>query len=233
MPLDTPLDVAPEAPLRALVDITENRHVLLLLARPEDASLACAGFIAESCERGRSVFILVMTDGSSSPSGSASCPPNRLAQLRERETRAALEILGQPHEKLLMAGMIDGTIPDNGPRFDALVTSIDMIMWARDCHSICAPGADWASPMHRQVRALAVSVSERTGLPLLGYGDPMAAGVAPAKGRLNISGHQAAKANAVAAMASQLGAIEDAPTPLTDTDISTATAKPYEVILPE
>ncbi|TDE37854.1 PIG-L deacetylase family protein [Antarcticimicrobium sediminis] len=232
MTLAAPLDAAANAPLRALADITGNHHVLLLLARPEDAALACAGFIAESCARGRSAFVLVMTDGSSSPAGSSECPPDSLAQMRERETRAALALLGQPHEKILMAGIIDGSIPDTGPRFETLVTSVDMIMWARDCHAICAPGADWDSPAHQKVRALAAAVAGRTDLPLLGYGAPENALSAPDEGRLGIAAHRAAKAAAIVAMESQLGAITDVAAPLTPADVTTATALPYEVILP-
>jgi len=227
-----PLAPATHSSFKTLADITENQHVLLLLATPEDAALSCAGFIAESCARGRSAFVLVMADGSSSPSGSACCTPDSLAQMREKETRAALEILGQPHEKVLIAGIIDGTIPDGGPQFDTLVTSIDMIMWARDCHTICAPGADWNSPMHQKVRALALAVAARTGLPLLGYGSPENASMAPDMGRLNIEPHIMAKATAISIMASQLGAITDVPRPLSDADVATVMAMPYEVILP-
>lgn len=214
MTLAAPLAAPADTPVRALAEITGNRHVLLVLARPEDAALACAGFIAESCARGRSVFVLVMTDGSSSPAGSAACPPQELAQRRERETRAALSLLDQPHEKILVAGMIDGSLPDGGDRFDTLVKSIDMIMWARDCTTICAPAADWDSPMHQQVRALAQGVSARTGLPMLGYGNPAAAASAPPAARLGIAPHLAAKARAIAAMETQLGGIPDVPAPL-------------------
>lgn len=215
-----------------LAAITGNQNVLILLAQPEDASFACGGLIAEACARGRPPFVVVLTDGSLSPAGSRTHPPDRLAHLREREIRIALERLSLPDAKWLLAGMIDGTVPEGGRAFDTVVASIDMIMWARDCHVICAPAAHWPTPQHRQVNALARAVAQRTGLRMIAYADPRQAGAASGGWHLDVTAHLAARRASIEAHASQLGAVADVPAPISRPEVDAIAARRTETILP-
>ena len=79
-----PEPLPPYAPLRA---ITGDENVLILVPGPGDESLWCGGLIAESCRRGRPPFVMVLGDGTGSHPRSAEYPPDRLANLRDRETR--------------------------------------------------------------------------------------------------------------------------------------------------
>jgi LmbE family N-acetylglucosaminyl deacetylase len=91
-----------------------------------------------------------------------------LAALHERETRVAARCLGLPSGRLLMTGLFDGTIPDSGPVFDAVVRAVVLVMWARDCNVICAPWAG-AGPVERATDRIAEAVAARSGVAQLAY----------------------------------------------------------------
>jgi LmbE family N-acetylglucosaminyl deacetylase len=134
--------------------ITGNENLLILAARPGDESLIFGGLIARCCRRGRPPFVVVLTDGSAMPAGSNAMSPDQRAARHERETRAAARHLGLPANRLLMAGLLDGAEPREGPAFDALVDGIRLIMWARDCNVICASDQP---DIHRIAAAVAAS----------------------------------------------------------------------------
>ena len=217
----------PFAPLRA---ITGDENVLVLVPGPGDESLWCGGLIAESCRRGRPPFVMVLGDGTGSHPRSAEYPPDRLANLRDRETRAAVAHLGLPHERLLMAGVYDGHIPMEGAGFNAVVRAVTLVMWARDCNVICAPWPGGGEDGRRSTFAIAETVARSSGVGLLAY----AAGDAAAEGgwRLDITAQLGLKRAAVAAHASQLGrVVMDDPAPRLFDPWAAACTQPYEVLI--
>lgn len=230
----TEATLQPPVPYATLQAITGDENLLVLVPGPGEESRDCGGLIAESCQRGRPPFVMVLGDGSGSHPHSAEYPPDRLANLHERETRAAMERLGLPHGRLLMAGVHDGHIPAGGAGFDAVVRGVTLVMWARDCNVICAP---WPGPDDGGGRGatwrIARAVSGTSGVGLLAYaaGDGVPAGAAGAW-RLDISGQLAAKRAAVAAHASWLGQVVlDDPAPRLLDPGEAACVQPYETFL--
>lgn len=220
------------SPFASLLDVTGGENLMLLVASPGDESLWCGGLIAESCRRGRPPFVMVLQDGTSSHAASAAYPPDRLANLHERETREAVACLGLPHERLLMAGVFDGDLPGDGPGFDAVVRAVTLVMWARDCNIVCAPWPGAAADAgRRNTFAVAAAVARGTGVGLLAY----AAGDAPEAmegWRVDIARQLGRKRAAVAAHAAKLGrVVTDDPSPRLFDPAAAACAQPYEALL--
>jgi len=221
----------PALPYASLQAITGGENLLVLVPAPGDESVWCGGLIAESCRRGRPPFVMVLGDGTLSHPHSAAYPPDRLANLHDRETRAAAACLGLPRERLLMAGIHDGHISAGGPGFDAVVRAVTLVMWARDCNVICAPwpgseGDAW----RRNTFGIATAVARASGVGLLAcaVGDA----TADEGWQLDITAQLGPKRAAVAAHASQLGQVVlDDPAPRLFDPEAAACFWPYEVLL--
>src|ERR1700722_15819002 len=108
-------------PLGDLDRIAPFGTALITAPHPDDESLGCGGFIAESCARGRPPVVVVMTDGTASHPSSPTYPAPRLRALRERETSAALSILGLSSESLHFMRLRDSAMPRAGGPFDLAV----------------------------------------------------------------------------------------------------------------
>ena len=223
------------APFASLMDVTGGENLMVLVAAPGDESLWCGGLIAESCRRGRPPFVMVLGDGTSSHPRSSAYPADRLANLHDRETRAAVACLGLPHERLLMAGVYDGAIPGDGPGFMAVVRAVTLVMWARDCNIVCAPwpgagtDAGW-----RNTFAIASAVARGSGVGLLAYAveDALEADVVTDSWRLDIARQLGRKRAAVAAHASKRGdVVTDDPAPRLFDPAAAACLQPYEALL--
>jgi LmbE family N-acetylglucosaminyl deacetylase len=161
---------------------------------------------------------MVLDDGTASHPDAPHDTADRLAHLHERETRTAAQLLGLPSARLLMVGLLDGTIPTaEGAVFDAIVRAIALVMWARDCNVVLAPAPHTPDPAHQATHHIAQAVVARTGVGILLYPDfrarlpptmPDATGW-----RLNIVSHLPAKHAAMAAHATlQTGVAPDLPT---------------------
>lgn len=86
--------------------------VLAVFAHPDDAEITAGGTIAKWCAAGRTVHLLVLTNGDRG-SSDASVDPAELAETRERETVAAAEVLGVRETRVL--GVRDGEL-ENSPQ---------------------------------------------------------------------------------------------------------------------
>lgn len=122
--------------------------ILVLAPHPDDESLGCGGLIAECAAQGRSVRIVVLSDGAGSHPRSLSFPGPRLAALREEETRAAAVELGLESDRdLTFLRLPDGALPTDGAGFDAAVAAI-----LRTTEAASAPAAvltTWGHDPHR------------------------------------------------------------------------------------
>jgi len=181
----------------SLETITGGETLLVLAAHPGDESALCGGLIAQCCRRGRPPFVMVLGDGSLSHPRSVTHGPAALARLHERETREAAMRLGLPRDRLLMVGLFDGTVVDEGPVFEAVVRAVALVMWARDCNVVCAPALP-GDPAREAAQRIAVATAERTGVGRLGY-------AAVAGWELDVSAQVAAKRAGIAAHATLLG----------------------------
>lgn len=68
--------------------------VLVLAPHPDDETVGCGAAIAAAAEAGHPVHVVAVTDGGGSHPGSAAWPRARLAECRETELAAALDVLG-------------------------------------------------------------------------------------------------------------------------------------------
>jgi LmbE family N-acetylglucosaminyl deacetylase len=152
--------------------ITGQENMLVLAPHPGDETLGCGGLIAHCCRRGRPPFLMVLADGSASPPGQNALTPDELANRHEQETRAAVQCLGMPIDRMIMVGLFDGHIPTEGRVFEAVVKAVSLVMWARDCNVICAPWAGSPVAEHAASFAIAAEVARRTGVGLFSYAEP-------------------------------------------------------------
>jgi LmbE family N-acetylglucosaminyl deacetylase len=88
-------------------------HVGTLLgiwAHPDDEAYLSAGLMATVRESGSRVAVVTATRGESGTDDPAGCPPERLAQVRERELQQSLDIVGVREHAWL--GHRDGELPE-------------------------------------------------------------------------------------------------------------------------
>jgi LmbE family N-acetylglucosaminyl deacetylase len=157
--------------------VAGGQNLMVLATAPGDETRYCAGLITEACRRGRPPFIAVLTDGSTTVTAGSNAGPDAAAAQLERQTRAAIDRMGVPHDWFLMLGLIDGTAPLAGRKFDAVVAAVSLIMWRRDCNVLVAPWAGDPRPDYAACNAIAVAVAMRSGVGLVTY--PTGAAAAP------------------------------------------------------
>ena len=180
--------------------VTGDENILILAPNPADESLHCGGLIARCCRRGRPPFVMVLTDGSAAGPYAGRMSASEIAARHERETREAVRRLGLPPDRLLMAGLYDNTVPDEGAIFDAVVQAVTSVMWARDCNIICAPSIDSVARHHASAARIANEVAARSGVGLFQYGAPEASPLPPSiVWQLDISPELSTKSDAIAA----------------------------------
>jgi len=85
--------MAAEAAFVSLETVSGGGDVVVLVPHPDDETLGCGAAIAALADRGRSVQVIVITDGSRSHPASRLFPAERLALTREAEVTEALDIL--------------------------------------------------------------------------------------------------------------------------------------------
>lgn len=98
------LEHAPDLP--ALLPGIPDR-LLVLAAHPDDETLGAGGLIAALAARGTSVDVIVATAGEGSHPDSETHTPRQLAEIREKEVRAAVAALA-PGARVRLLGLPDG-----------------------------------------------------------------------------------------------------------------------------
>ena|SRR5271163_509780 len=126
-------------PLCHLDQIAPGGTALIAAPHPDDESLGCGGFIAESCARGRPPVVVVMTDGTASHPTSPTYPADRLRALRERETCEALSVLGLSSERLYFMRLRDSGMPGAGAPADTAIAELRRLVGLYQCETILAP----------------------------------------------------------------------------------------------
>jgi LmbE family N-acetylglucosaminyl deacetylase len=184
---------------------------LVVAPHPDDESLGCGGFIAESCSRGRPPMVVIMTDGTASHPNSLTHPMDRLRALRESETANALSALGLSAERLHFMRLRDSAMPLTGTSAEAAIVELRRLAHLYQCSTILAP---WIYDPHcdhettqmmvrTAIRGLAVSLYS---YPVWGWLLPpqqlLEDGVV-AGWRLNIATHLGRKKRAIASHQSQ------------------------------
>jgi LmbE family N-acetylglucosaminyl deacetylase len=110
----SPLANPDALPLRPPDGVTAFGPTLVVAPHPDDESLGCGGAIALLRRFGLPVHVLLISDGSGSHPGSLRYPPADLAELRQRELRAALAQLDVDAACLTCLGLPDRQVPRAG-----------------------------------------------------------------------------------------------------------------------
>ncbi len=208
-------------PIGSLSDLTQGRGLLIVAPHPDDESLGCGGLIAEACQQGIDVRLLVVSDGVGSHPGSRRYPPPELRALREAETRHAASALALPSRAIRFLGLPDRHVPTRGEVADAACDAI--VEAAEECHAgaLCVT---WCHDPHCDHVAAAELVSRARprltdlrifSYPVWGWTLPpdVEVGRPPIGLRLPVGQHLKAKAAAIASHVSQTTAlIDDDPT---------------------
>ena len=84
-------------------------RVMVVTAHPDDSEFGAAGTVARMVRDGREVTYVIVTNGNKG-SGDRSMTPARLAEIREREQRAAARVLGV--ERVEFLGYPDCEVED-------------------------------------------------------------------------------------------------------------------------
>src|SRR5512133_1094758 len=80
---------------------------MVIVAHPDDAEFGVAGTVAKWTREGTEFVYVICTDGSKG-TDDPSLTPDILVPLRQREQRAAAEVLGV--EEVVFLGHVDGTL---------------------------------------------------------------------------------------------------------------------------
>ncbi|MHA1431136.1 MAG: PIG-L deacetylase family protein [Candidatus Freyarchaeota archaeon] len=91
--------------------MSESLNVVAIFAHPDDLSFFCAGTLAKWAEQGHSVYAICCTSGNVGTLRT-DLTKEQVAEMRERELRAANEILGV--KETIMLGYLDAGFM-NGP----------------------------------------------------------------------------------------------------------------------
>jgi len=122
-------------------------NLMVLAPHPDDESLGCGGLIASLRQSGKTVHIIFMTSGSASHPNSKEYPPNRLAEIREKEAEKACEVLGIEKENIQFRRLGDSKmhalrkeeIENIGKELAEIFSSGEFsslaLPWRRDPHS--------------------------------------------------------------------------------------------------
>jgi LmbE family N-acetylglucosaminyl deacetylase len=206
-------------PCVELDDALGEGGLVVIAPHPDDESLACGGLIARACREGRSVRVVVVSDGTGSHPRSRAYPRLRLRGLREAEARRAVGALGLAPRHLVFLRLPDRFVPHQGAGARAAVERIVEAARKADASALFVSWRHDPHCDHQAAFRLARSAQQRLGARLFEYTvwgpalkplqpvTPVTSGF-----RLFIGRERSRKRRAVAAHASQTtGLIVDDP----------------------
>jgi LmbE family N-acetylglucosaminyl deacetylase len=241
MRADAFLAAAEALPFASLDEIAGGRGIVVVAPHPDDESLGCGGLIAQACRRGLPVQLVVVSDGIGSHPNSPSYPPQRLRDLRERETLDAARALGLAPAHVSFLRLPDRFVPKSGPEAEAAADRIAALVRECEADTVLVTWAHDPHCDHEASAAIARLVRDRLSwirlleYPVWGWALPPGTEVGdpPAGVRLDVSDALDAKRAAVAAHRSQTtGLIDDDPGGFRlDARMIERFARPFEIYL--
>jgi LmbE family N-acetylglucosaminyl deacetylase len=135
-----------------IVSITEvlAESVLVVAPHPDDETLGCAGAIKLLRSFGKTVHILVVSDGTQSHPNSRKYPALALKHLREEETRCAMAVLGIESSHITFLQLRDGSLPAaQSEGFNAAVRQVQYYLNDINPKMVFAPWRTDPHPDHR------------------------------------------------------------------------------------
>jgi LmbE family N-acetylglucosaminyl deacetylase len=207
------IEALPERPFEAVFG---GDPILILSPHQDDESLGCGGMIAAATSRSVPVHIAFLTDGGMSHPGSRAWPRARLISHRRDEALSAAAILGVPPGEVTFLEQPDRDAPHDGPAFDAVLERLSALAGRLGARTICASWIGDPHGDHGSAAKLARAACTRAGLrhlayPIWAWAAPDAAPMPTVMGgaRLDIAPYLPLKRRAIAAHASQHGALID------------------------
>jgi len=137
----------------ATVPAHEFGASLIIAPHPDDETLGCGGTAALLRRQGIPVHYIFVSDGSMSHPNSKKFPARKLAQLREKEARHAVKILGSTKDDMDFLRLKDSLVPhEQDSQFDETVDKMVKLInqirpesvfvpWEKDPH--CDHRATW------------------------------------------------------------------------------------------
>lgn len=163
-------------------DTAELGGVLVIVAHPDDAEFMCAGTIAHWVSEGRQVDYVLCTSGDKG-SSDPSMSPAILAELRQREQRAACDVLGVG--EITFLGYEDGVLE---PTLELRRQIVREIRRFKPSIVVCQdPTTRWTAqsflnhPDHRAVGSVTLDAVYPSARDPLVFPDLLAAGFQPHK----------------------------------------------------
>jgi LmbE family N-acetylglucosaminyl deacetylase len=132
-------------------------NILCVAAHPDDIEILCAGTLVKYARQGHYVTMAVFTSGNM---GDTSIKPDELAEIREREARAAAAIIGA---NFIWVGVDDEHV---FPNEEQRRTMIDVLRKA-DPDVILTHSPNDYHPDHRHVNQLVFDSYFQKGLPFI------------------------------------------------------------------
>jgi LmbE family N-acetylglucosaminyl deacetylase len=130
-------------------------NILCVVAHPDDVEILCAGTMIRYAQQGHQVTLAVFTSGSM---GDAVIEPEKLALIREKETRDAAAIIGA---KVIWGGVMDEHVFPNAEQRSLMID----ILREADPDVIFTHSANDYHPDHRYVGQLVFDAYFQKGLP--------------------------------------------------------------------
>ncbi|OUE25214.1 Magnesium-protoporphyrin O-methyltransferase [Clavibacter michiganensis] len=214
-PADPRWDALPE------LRIDDVPGLLVVSAHADDESVGAGGLIAAAAARGLPATLAIVTDGAASHPGSPTVTPAELAAIRRDEARAALDAVA-PGARLVLLGH-----PDGGVREARDAVRADLAALLAEAVPGTWVAAPWRGDGHRDHRVtgevvaeLVAAQADERGIRLVEYPVWMWHWATPDDPRVPWAGLRAlpldpaarrAKRRAIAAHASQVRPLSDAP----------------------
>ncbi|MFY9292621.1 MAG: PIG-L deacetylase family protein [Methylorubrum rhodinum] len=220
MRADTFFEAVKTLPVAPFETLVPEGGLVVVAPHPDDESLGCGGLIVQALARGRPVRVVIVSDGCGSHPNSKAFPHDRLRDLRESETIAAMAALGLGAEHVHFLRLPDGGVPSEGPQAEDAAARIAgiaekaganavFVTWKHDPHCDHTASAAIVDLARKHLPGAAFHA-----YPVWGWTLPpeREVGPAPTGCRLSVEDERAAKRRAVEAHASQVsGLIEDDP----------------------
>lgn len=147
-------------PRACLDDLLAAGGAVVIAPHPDDESLGCGALIAEAVRAGRSVRIIIVSDGTGSHPNSKSFPFEGLRALRESETINAASALGLPPEAVRFLRLPDRFVPATG---EAAKRAVEEIVSTARTTGASALFVSWRLDPHCDHRAAYALVREAQG----------------------------------------------------------------------
>jgi LmbE family N-acetylglucosaminyl deacetylase len=143
-------EIADRLPVAPFECVVGSRGIVVVAPHPDDETLGCGGLIALARDEGRAIRVIVVSDGCGSHPNSKSHPPNKLRELRERETCAAVGALGIEEAALTFLRLPDRHVPDKGDEAERAARAIAAVAQEIGASAIFAT---WRHDPHRDHQA--------------------------------------------------------------------------------